>query len=102
MIFAGPVQMLISQRCPRTQDLQGHGRDTHDPAVKTPCRARRSSSHGERPDLLANEATKKTIAESSNFAAREHLFVVADICLQCTVEEFVAKKLIAGFLGCRR
>ncbi len=46
--------------------------------------------------------TKKTIAESSNFAAREHLFVVADICLQCTVEEFVAKKLIGGFFGWRR
>ncbi len=29
----------------------------------------------------------------AELAAREHLFVVADICL----EEFVAKKLVAGF-----
>jgi hypothetical protein len=55
MVSAAPVQMMIAQRYHRTQNLQNHGRDTHDPAVKTPCRARRSSSHGERPDLLANE-----------------------------------------------
>jgi hypothetical protein len=52
--------MLISQRCPRTQDLQRHGRDTHGPAVETPCSALGSSPHGERPDLLAGEEDQKT------------------------------------------
>ncbi len=84
MISTAPVQMLISQRCHRTQDLQSHGRDTHGPDFKTPCRTPESSPHGERslPSLRIYRV-----------AAREHLFFVADICL----EEFVAKKLVAGF-----
>jgi hypothetical protein len=61
MISAAPVQMLISQRCHRTQNLQSHGRDTHGPDVKTPCRAPESSPHGERPDLLAGEDDQEAI-----------------------------------------
>ena len=101
MISAAPVQMLISQRCHRTQDLQSHGRDTHGPDVRTPCRAPGSSPHGKRPDVLARRGRSKshrTLRELTRNAAREHLFFVADVCL----EEFVAKKLIAGFFGWRR
>jgi hypothetical protein len=61
MISAAPVQMLISQRCHRTQDLQSHGRDTHGPDVKTPCRAPESSPHGERPDLFSGEDDQEAI-----------------------------------------
>ena len=59
MISAAPVQMLISQRCHRTQDLKSHGRDTHDPNEMTPCCTLGSSPHGEHPDLLATTTIRK-------------------------------------------